>query len=280
MTFKDLLVHLDRSPASQQRLEVAMALAATFEAHLSALHLVAEPFVPAIVGVHIPADLLRQQLDSAESEADKRLAAAGESAARCGICLGTRRETGMLDRLPAMLARQARHADLSIVGQPNPDIDGVDDALLAEAAFMDSGRPTLVVPYIGARAIPPKRVIVAWDGSREAARAVNDALPLLRLARDTIVLIVDPASRGAQLGQQPGADIATHLARHNVRVDIKQVHSGGLGIGDVILSQGSDEGADLVVMGGYGHSRLREMLVGGVTRHLLEHMTVPVLLSH
>jgi nucleotide-binding universal stress UspA family protein len=280
MTVKDLLVHIDRSPAAQQRLEVALTLAEAFEAQLTALYLVPEPFVPAIVGVHIPADLLQQQLKEAEREAEAALSTATEAAQRRGIPLAVRRETGMLDRLPVMLARQARHADLVVMGQPNPDVDGVDDALLVEASFMDSGRPALVVPYIGARTVPPQRVILAWDGSREAARAANDALPLLRLAREVLVLVVDARDRPGAFGQQPGADMAAHLARHGVRVEVKQAQSGGLGIGDVILSMAADEGADLLVMGGYGHSRLREMILGGVTRHLLEHMTVPILLSH
>jgi len=255
-------------------------LAETMGAHLSVACLVAEPFVPAIVGVHIPEDLLRHQLAEAEREADGLIAQAREAATRRGIAVEARRETATLDRLPQVLARQARHADLVIVGQPNPELDGVDDALLAEAAFMDSGRPALIVPYIGARRVPPQRVIVAWDGSREAARAANDALPFLVRAAAVTVLVVDAAKHAAHLGERPGADIATHLARHGARVEVKQVQSGGLGVGDVILSQASDEGADLVVMGGYGHSRLREMVMGGVTRHLLEHMTCPVLLSH
>ncbi|MEK0082571.1 universal stress protein [Benzoatithermus flavus] len=278
--FKDLLVHIDRGAAAQHRLEVALTLAERFEAHLTALYLVPEPFVPAIVGMPIPADLLQEQLAQAEREADQVLAAAREAGQRRGIALTTRRETGMLDRLPVMLARQVRHADLVIMGQPDPDVNGVDDALLVEAAFMDSGRPALVIPYIGAHTMPPRRIIVAWDGSREAARAANDALPFLRLAQEVTVLVVDANERRAYLGEQPGADMAAHLARHGVRVEVRQAQSGGLGIGDVILSTASDEGADLLVMGGYGHSRLREMIVGGVTRHLLEHMTVPVLLSH
>lgn len=280
MAIKDLLVHVDHRAASQGRLELALKLAELTGAHLTVLALVAEPYIPAMVGVHIPADILRQQLDEAERLATAQLTAAREAAAQRGIACATRQETGPLDRLPGLLARQARHADFSIVGQPNPDVDGVDDALLAEAAFMDSGRPALIVPYVGARPMPPRRAIVAWDGSREAARAANDAIPLLQLAGEVVVMVVNARNLGGRLGEQPGADIATHLARHDVRVEVKQVQSGGLGIGDVLLSQATDEGADLLVMGGYGHSRLREMVVGGVTRHLLEHMTVPVFLAH
>lgn len=257
-----------------------MALASSFDAHLTISCLVAEPYVPAVVGAHIPADLLRQQLVEAEREADVRLGTARDQAVRRGLRVETRRETGPLDRLPALLARQARHADLVVVGQADPEAGSVDDALLAEAAFMDSGRPALVIPYIGARTLPPRQVILGWDGSREAARAAADALPFLTHAARVVVLIVDAARRPEQLGAEPGADIATHLARHGVKVEVRQVPSGGLSTGDVILSQASDEGADLLVIGGYGHSRLRERVLGGVTRHLLEHMTCPVLLSH
>jgi nucleotide-binding universal stress UspA family protein len=128
--------------------------------------------------------------------------------------------------------------------------------------------------------MPPRRAMLAWDGSREAARAVHDALPLLRLAEEAIVLIVDARDLGARVGPQPGADVAAHLTHHEVRTRVKQVRSDRLGIGELILAQAGEEGADLLVMGGYGHSRLREMLLGGVTRHMLEHTTVPVLFSH
>ncbi|MFO1075395.1 MAG: universal stress protein [Geminicoccaceae bacterium] len=280
MTVKDLLVHVDANPNAGKRLEAAMVLAESFRAHLSVLALVAEPFVPAIEGVHIPQHLLEQQLEAAEREAEAVLAAARATAERRGIAIETRRETGTIDQLPALLARQARHADLTLVGQPDLERQGVDDALLVEAAFMDSGRPALVIPYIGARIMPPKRVLLGWDGSREASRAAHDALPLLTQALAVTLLVVDPQRHADRLGEQAGADLAAHLARHGVRVEVKTVASGGLAIGDVILAQMSDEAADLLVMGGYGHSRLREFVLGGVTRRLLEHMTCPVLLAH
>jgi nucleotide-binding universal stress UspA family protein len=128
--------------------------------------------------------------------------------------------------------------------------------------------------------MPPRRVVVAWDGSREAARATHDALPLLRLAEEAIVLIVDARDLGARVGQEPGADVAAHLTRHEVRTRVKRVTSDRTGIGELILAQAGAEDADLLVMGGYGHSRFREMLLGGVTRHVLEHTTRPVLFAH
>lgn len=281
MAFKDLLVVVDRMPGCLGRRDLAFELAALWNAHLTALYLVAEPYVPAMMGINLPPDVLRSQLDDAEADAKRVLDETAQAGARRGdFLLETRRDSGMIDQLPSILARHARHADLVIVGQPNAEMDGVDDALLAEAAFMNSGRPALVVPFIGPASVPPKRAMIAWDGSREAVRAVNDALPLLLLAERVDILVVDAPKLATRVGQQPGADLATHLARHGVRAEVEVVSSGGLGVGDVVLSAASDRSTDLIVMGGYGHSRLREFVLGGVTEHMLAHMTVPVLLSH
>ena len=280
MAIKDLLVLVDRSPASGRRLEWALAVAARFSARVTALALVAEPYLPALVGVHIPVELLREQAAEAERNADAVLAAASQAAQRLDISISIMRVTAAIDRLPSLLARAARHADLCVVGQPNEDDVEFDTARLAEAAFMDSGRPALLVPYIGAASTTFQRVLVAWNGSREAARAVHDALPFLVLSEQTTVLMVDPTGQGGLPGGEPGTDIATHLARHGVRVEVKTTPSAGMTVGDVILSQAADEDADLLVMGGYGHSRMRELVLGGATRQLLAQMTLPVLLSH
>lgn len=280
MSLKDLLVQVDGSAAMRARLDVALDLAQAFDAHLAALCLVVEPYVPAVVGINLPAEVLTQQRDQAEAAAAELLERAARQAEGRGVALERRQEMVMVDRLGDALARQARHADLSIVGQPDPERSGVDDALMVEAAFLASGRPALVIPYIGPRAMPPERILVAWDGSREAARALNDALPLLARAKEVALLIIDPQTLGERIGQVPGADIAAHLARHGIAVTVKTVPSGGLDPGDVLLSTAADEAADLLVMGAYGHSRLRELILGGATAHILKHMTVPVLLSH
>lgn len=280
MGYKDLLLHVDAGKALDGRCEAAVALAGACGAHLSALALVPEPYLPPTLGVTLPAEVMRQQVDAAKETARQLLDRVAALAGRNGVALETRIEVGPIDRLPQLLTRHARHADLTLVGQPDPEADEVDSALLVEAAFLDTGRPALVVPYIGARAMPPKRVMVCWDGGREATRAVHDALPFLVAAESVTVLVVDAAGLGERIGQQPGADLAAHLARHGARVQARAVDSAGLGTGDVVLSEAADESADLLVMGGFGHSRLRELILGGVTRHLLQHMTVPVLLSH
>ena len=194
--------------------------------------------------------------------------------------LEARLETGSLDRLPAILARIARNADLVVVGEPRPEESGVNETALVEAAFMDTGRPALVVPYVGVQALPPERIVVAWDGSREAARAVHDALPLLRQAKEVVILIVDAGKLGPRFGPQPGAGILAHLGRHGVAVRVKAVESGGAAIVGLILVQAAEEKADLLVMGAYGHSRLREMILGGATRELLSGSSLAVLMAH
>ena len=276
MAIKDLLVHLDETPASERRLQAALALAAACGAQLSALYLIAEPFLPGMGGRHLPAELLREHLAHAEGEAEAVLASARAETERQGVSLTVLRASGPLDRLPQLLARHARCTDLTIVGQADLAAHGVDDTALIEAAFMDSGRPALVIPRTSVAALPPRRALIAWDGSREAARAASDAIPLLRLAEQVLVMIV--ATRDA--GDHAGAALVAHLIRHEIKAELHQVGGGGAGVTETLLAQAHDAAADLLVMGGYGHSRLREMVRGGVTRHLLEHMTLPVLLSH
>jgi len=279
MAIKDLLVHLDETPASQARLQAGLALAARCEAQVTALYLIAEPFLPGMGGRHLPAELLREHLAHGEAEAETILAAARAEADRHGVNLAVLRGSGPVDRLPPLLARHARHSDLTLVGQPDLATHGVDDTALTEAAFMDSGRPALVIPHEHAALLPPQRALVAWDGSREAARATSDAIPLLRFAEQVLVLVVDARDDG-RLGDLPGSALTAHLVRHAVKAELRQVASGSASVAETLLGHAGELQADLLVMGGYGHSRLREMMLGGTTRSMLEHMTVPVLFSH
>ncbi len=275
MAITEILVHVDETPAAEGRLRAAVELAAASAAHISALYLLTEPFGRALVGRRLPEDLVREQMATLEREADERLTALTALADARGVKLEARRETATMDRLPAILARQGRRADLIVVG-PGSDTDG---SALAEAAFMDTGRPALVVPVGWSGNLPPKRALVAWDGSREAARAAGDAVPLLRLAEDVVVLTVDAHRAGARFSDRPGFGLTTYLSRHGAKARVKQVSASG-GIADTILDQVGEEQADLLVMGGYGHSRMREMMFGGVTRSILESALSPILVSH
>jgi len=174
----------------------------------------------------------------------------------------------------------ARYADMLILNQ-----DGEGDDALALGGFVDSaiievGRPVLVVPFIGASVPLNGKVLVAWNGSREATRAVNDALPLLKAAKEVQVVCIDPLTTEEEDSPLPGAELCHHLATHGVRADSNVISSGQIDSCNALLSHASDYGANLIVAGAYGHSRLRELVLGGMTLNLLKHMTVPVLMSH
>jgi nucleotide-binding universal stress UspA family protein len=182
----------------------------------------------------------------------------------------------------ALLALHARYADLTVLGQPNADepFKGASaDAVLVNV-LLSSGRPVLAVPYAGQFERVGERVLIAWNASRESTRAVNDALPLLRGAAAVTVLAVNPKHGIEGHGDVPAADIALHLARHGVKAEAAHTIAKDISEGDALLSYAADIGVDLIVTGGYGHSRAREMVFGGVTRTLLQEMTVPMLLSH
>jgi nucleotide-binding universal stress UspA family protein len=171
----------------------------------------------------------------------------------------------------------ARRFDLVIVGQAEPGKDAVEE-LVAESALFESGRPVIVVPYIQKAPLKLDRVMVCWDGSRPATRAIADAMPLLE--RATAVELVIVTNERDQRDEIPGADMGQHLARHGLNVDVKRIAGGNIDVADALLSHAADASADFIVMGGYGHSRLREFVLGGVTRNILRSMTAPVLLSH
>lgn len=150
---------------------------------------------------------------------------------------------------------------------------------LPEAVALTTGRPVLVLPFIGAKP-PGKVVLLCWNASREAARAAADALPFLKAAQKVIVLVVNPTTSAEGHGAEPGADVAAWLARHGVQITVQRDVAPDADVGGVILSRAADQGADLIVMGIYGHSRMREMVLGGASRTLLASMTVPVFMSH
>ena len=196
MTIKDILVHVDDGAPARARLDLALALAQPFGARVTALYLIAEPFMSG-ASRHAPADVIHEHLALADAAADKVLASMASDAELRGAAFRILKESGSLDRLPGLLARDARNSDLVIVGQPDPETGSSDDALLVEAAFMETGRPALVIPHGGAPRTPFDRVMVAWNASREASRAVHDALPLLVAAKEVVILVIDPDDIGA-----------------------------------------------------------------------------------
>lgn len=272
---KDVAVYLSGGSDAATRYAVSMGEA--FGAHVVGVAFAFDPVIPASVMGGISADLIETQ--RAENERAARILVDGfEKAANlAGISAETRLLSGTLAGAAETFGQLARRFDLSIVAQADPDKLGAED-LIAESALFNSGRPVIVVPYIQTAGITLERVVVCWDGGRAAARAIGDAMPLLKRAGNVEVLIV--TNEPPKSDEAPGADIGQHLARHGVKVDVRREQRTDIDVANTILSYVADSGADFIVMGGYGHSRLREFILGGVTRSMLQSMTVPVLMSH
>jgi nucleotide-binding universal stress UspA family protein len=279
VALKDILVQFDAGEASASRLDIAAELAARHGAHLVGLH-VADATVPFVAaadasgaGLALVYDTLRTQ---ALETAARVEAVFRERVRRDGLAGEWRMVEGIRSEVATL---HARYADLAVLGQYDPN--GPDfGAGVVGAVLFGAGRPVLVVPYAGRFSAVGRRVLVAWNASREAARAVNDALPILEGAEAVTVLAVNPRRGIGGHGEEPAADIALHLARHGVTATTEQRSTPEVGDAEALLNAAAEKGADLLVMGGYGHSRLREMALGGVTRTVLRSMTVPVLLSH
>ncbi|HSF94617.1 MAG TPA: universal stress protein [Thermohalobaculum sp.] len=280
MPFKTLLVFADDSEASASRLDTAIVFAGKLGAHLTALALLEQPAYYYGIGSEVAADAYLADIERAESLARDTAAAAASAMSAAGTRADTRWATGTPAALSEIVARHARYADLSLVGQPS---NGPIDPLLTrifEGMLFESGRPLVVVPNAWRGGAFGKRVMIAWAPRREAARAVADALPLIAGAERAHIAMVDPETGPAAHGEEPGADLATALARHGVPVAVDQLPRAGQGIADRLLTHAADCGADLIVMGGYGHWRLRESLFGGVTRDVLYQSEIPVLMAH
>jgi nucleotide-binding universal stress UspA family protein len=280
MALKDILVNLDATAASAARLDLACALARKHGAHLTGLFVV-DISVAAMAGAEGGGAALAELIEIMRRDG---LAAAKvaedafrEKTRREGVAAEWRMVEGVA---PQQVALHGRYADLIVVGQDSPEEGAPAAGPLLEAALFTSGRPVLVVPFTGRFETLGKRVLIGWNAKREAARAVHDALPLLAGADSASVLVVNPQPGSDLHGEEPGADIAQHLARHGVKVTVERIVAPDLGADDALLNRAAESGADLIVIGGYGHSRLRELVLGGVTRGLLRHMTVPVLMSH
>jgi len=275
------MVVLDADQSSRERIFYAAALAARFEAHLVGLYLTISSLTRdqyALLDIGILDISFFSDPAKSREETEKTRALFEEVTARQGVSAEWRTASGY----PAgMAAMHGRYADLIVIGQ----LDAYDSqaGLLRarpEEVTMLAGRPVLVVPFTGHFERLGARVLVGWDASREAARAVGDAMPLLARAEKVTVLTIDAEESPFGHGEIPGADIALHLARHGVEAEVERTVSAGIGIGNTLLSRAADYEANLLVMGAYGHSRVRELLLGGTTRTVLTSMTLPVLMSH
>ncbi len=274
MAIKNILLHLTDDKRADARIKSALALAAAHEAHLTALYTIPPIEIPPFVMGSIPTEIIDQRREEHEAAARKQHADFVAACEKQGVVSEWRIAEG---DAADILAIHARYADLTVIGQPDPDEGGpLGYETLPHELVLTAGAPVLVVPYAGRFNKLGQRILIAWNGSRESARAVRDALPLLARARKVTVFSVNPTKRD----HIPGADIAAQIALHVAKVEVAHTVARDIDVGDVLLAAVTDRSADLVVMGAYGHSRLREIVLGGATQSLLGQMTVPVLLSH
>jgi nucleotide-binding universal stress UspA family protein len=272
---KDIVVHLSVGKPRDIAGDYAISVASAFDAHLSGVACVYEP----VVGMTFPsvaASVIDDFRAQSRAEADRAKRAFDEGTRRAGISAESIIISATASGAAAKFGELARDYDLSIMAQAQPDGD-IAESLAIEGALFSSGRPVLVVPYIQSTGLKLDRVMVCWDGSRNAARAVGDAMPFLLRAGTVDIVTAESRDRRNELA---GAKIAAHLARHGLKVELKPIVASGVDVADTILSYAADSATDLIVMGGYGHTRLREFILGGATSGILGAMTVPTLMAH
>jgi nucleotide-binding universal stress UspA family protein len=280
MAYKTILVCLNEIARNPVLLDLTSDIAERQNAHVIGLYVLPAVRIYPAVGPGMYAEVIEEFRASFKTRSTEvRHQFDGHMEAK-GIAAEWRFVDSRSPEIAATVIEHARQADLVVVSQVHPDGDSGIDIDFAERIVMDSGRPVLVVPAFGTFTQCGPRALVGWNGRREAARAAFDAVPLLQACEAVRVTWLDPQDDMEVPGSLAGAELATSLARHGVKVTAEAMPTSGIGAGEALLSHASDLGADLLVMGAYGHSRTREYVFGGATRTILGSMTIPVLMSH
>lgn len=277
MSLKDIIVHLDTTEACRQRVQAGINLAQEHGANLTGVAVLHQPYIPAYAEAQIGVEIIEQQ-QAAQRDALSEIGNGFDTmTSEAGVSAGWRIVEGEpVDKL----SEQARYADLIILSQ-RPDSEVLQSGYeIPDRVLLGAGRPVLIIPTIYDGKPFGRRIMVGWDAGRTAARAVHDAMPLLKAADAVTIMVVNPKPGTDGHGDLPGADLAAHLARHGVTAEADHTQSKDVSVGDLLLSRGADAQSDMIVIGGYGHARWRELVLGGVTQHLLVNMPLPILMSH
>jgi nucleotide-binding universal stress UspA family protein len=275
---RDMIVHLEHKITRDPARDFAVSIAETFDTHIVGIAFAYAPDFRGYVMLDISSDIVAQMVAESEKAALAAIERFDAAAKRSLVSAEHRLLKTLGASAPVTLSILARRFDLSVFMQSEPE--GVDNDDMIETSLFESGRPLIVVPYIQKDRLKLDHVVCCWDGSRAAARAINDALPLLVRAAAVDLLIVLNEKTNSAPNVIRGAEIAKHLARHDVKVRITTVPAADIDVTSAILSYVADISGTLIVMGGYGHAKLREVILGGVTRDMLKSMTVPVFMSH
>jgi nucleotide-binding universal stress UspA family protein len=294
MAIKDILVLLDNgrptdpvrraAPSPQEQKtgigpgpEFALDLAGLWESHLTGIALAVDPIVPGFVVAPLPVEVIEKARTQAVATARATVRTFLEAAERRGLAAEARTSEVLMGGSPEGFVAACRTTDLMVIGQDDPDASEPMRDMLIETALFEGGAPLLLVPHLHRGRAEFNRVMIAWDGGRAVSRTVQAALPILAEAKTVEVVMVGRAGSGPG---QPGAELATWLARHGLAVEVTRIEAPDIGVAEALLDHAADRFTDLLVMGGYGHSRVREFLLGGATRGVLASMTLPVLMAH
>lgn len=279
---REIFVPLLDAASDDSALDAALALAGAHQAHVTAMVGLEYPMPLVTEFGYVPVQFEQRQIEQSRADAKARADKARARLAREAVASEVRVTESLALWSEETAALQALHCDLAVLGRPAPgEMEGSPRfSLTFRSLLMRSGRPVLVVPQGVALAVPARRAVLAWKPTAEASRALHESLPLLASAAEIDVLMVDPQVTEGGHGEQPGADIARLLARHGVQANVVERPREGQSTGACLLRHVRDTGADLLVMGGYGHSHWRELLLGGATRTVLEASPTPVFFCH
>ena len=280
MALKSLVVFVDSTPRSDARVRYAVKLAVRHDAHLIGVFISGPALGRNAADAFVRGpDAIREMVERHASDQSDAAAVALKSFDAIAGREGISHEFRLVKASDAnaLLRLHSLHTDLVIAGHPSHD--DTPKMASADAMLMATGVPFLIVPDGWQRDEVASNILFAWNASREARRAITDSLPLLRAAKSVAVVVIDP-HKNASHGEQPGADVAHYLSRHGVIARVEEVQSGGRVVADVIRIFAAEDKSDLIVLGAYSHARTREFIFGGVTRSLLKHATVPMLLAH
>ena len=279
MSYKTIAVYLPKPDSVANIMKVALPFAESFEAHLTGLHVHSAVPVAGTIGAQVPAEIIEQYMDIMREDAKAVAKSFNKAVAKANTPTEWRGEedistgTNMLATISAL----TRCADIVVIGQPDPENRSGE---LTVDIILSAGRPALIVPANAKPMDPEGTVVIGWDGSRVAASAVFNSLPLLQRAKTVFVATAGKGDDVKVAVRKGGVDLAEALVRHGVKAEVAMIVKGDSSAGEALTAYVAEQNASLLVLGCYGHSRLRERLFGGATLHVLEHMKTPVLMSH
>ena len=279
MTLKTILVSLNDLERLDALLETAGGLALEHDAHLTGLFVIPALRVYPVVTLQVPPEFFESQRKMYGEQAEEARRKFEDYCTANGLRHEWRKAESLSPLIADIVIEHARECDLLVASQPPEEETAMIEADFAERVIMETGRPVLFVPRRGRFKTVGTEVVAGWNASRESARAIYDSLPILQKAKKVRLAWVDP-QKDEDAEDLPGASMAAALARHDINAQADALVSGGIDVGEVLLNHVDDTGADLLVMGAWGHSRLREYVFGGATQNILGHMTVPVIFSH